>query len=227
MGATRKTPNINSYISALREFEFIERITLAPPAFPKATELAITTISSMGRQLQTLSTNVEYQNAEFERSLAVASPENRAQITAARTREDNLFTERVAADKKAGIKWVQLNFRSKQAIDEYLKLAGAELTRLRGFDLAALAAQAEKLVEVDKLIAANQIADARSKLTAAAAMSGQKTGSSSSKSKSKSGGTTGSYLAALNAKISAKEAEERERRRQKPPPPIRKPSPPI
>jgi hypothetical protein len=215
MGGYARTPNINSFISALREYEFIEENYLGSPAFPKAAELAIGTISGLGRQLQTLSANVEYQNAEFERSLAVASPENRAQITAARAREDKIFAEQVAADKKNGIKWVQLNFRSKPSIDEYLKLAGAELTRLREFDLAALAAQAEELVAVDKLIASNQIGDARSKLTVAAAMSGQKTGASSSKSKTKSGGTGGSYLAALNAKISAKEAEEREKAKAK------------
>jgi hypothetical protein len=215
MGVYAKTPNINSFISALREFEFIEENYLGSPAFPKAAELAIGTISNLGRQLQTLSANVEYQNAEFERSLAVASPENRAQITAARAREDKLFTDRVAADKKAGIKWVQLNFRSKPSIDEYLKLAGAELTRIREYDLAALAAQAEQLVEVDKLVAANQIAEARSKLTSAASAAGQKAGSSASKSKSKSGGGAGSYLAALNTKISAKEAEEREKAKAK------------
>ncbi len=210
-----KTPNINSCISALREYEFIEENYLGSPAFPKAVATGIETISSLGRQLQTLSANAEYQENEFERSLEIASPENRAQITAARAREDKMFSERVAADKKAGIKWVQLNFRNKDSINEYLKLAGSELARLREFDLAALAAQAEQLVEVDKLIAANQIADARSKLTAAAAMTGQKTGSSPSKSKSKSGGSGGSYLAALNGKISAKEAEEREKAKAK------------
>jgi hypothetical protein len=210
-----KTPNINSYISALREYEFIEENYLGSPAFPKAVATGIDTISSLGRQLQTLSANAEYQRIEFERSLAIASPENRAQITAARAREDKMFSERVDADKKAGIKWVQLNFRNKASIDEYLKLAGSELARLREFDLAGLAAQSEELVAVDKLVAANQIADARSRLTVAAAMMGQKTGPTSSKSKSKSVAATGSYLAALNAKISAKEAEEREKAKAK------------
>jgi hypothetical protein len=210
-----KTPNINSCISALREYEFIEENYLGSPAFPKAVATGIETISSLGRQLQTLSANADYQEKEFERSLEIASPENRAQITAARAREDKMFSERVAADKKAGIKWVQLNFRNKDSINEYLKLAGSELARLREFDLAGLAAQGEELVAVDKLVAANQIADARARLTVAAAMMGQKTGPTSSKSKSKSVAATGSYLAALNAKISAKEAEEREKAKAK------------
>jgi len=112
---------------------------------------------------------------------------------------------------------VQLNFRSKQSIDDYLKLAAAELTRLREYDTAALAAQAAHFVEADKLIAANQIPEAKAKLAQATSLSGQKAGSSSSpsKSKGKSGGKSGSYLSILNAKIAAKEAEEKEKAKAK------------
>lgn len=210
MDAFAKSPNVNSLISALREFEYIEENYLGTPAFPKAVELSQEAITSLGRQLQTLAANVDYQNAEFERSLAASTPESRAQITEARAREDKAHAERVAADKKAGVKWIQLNFRSKPAIDEYLKLAAAELTRLREYDPGALAAQAEQLVAVDKLIAANQIEEARAALATAASMTGQKV-DSKSKSKSKAGAKTGSYLAILNAKISAKEDEAKEK----------------
>lgn len=218
MDAYAKSANINGYISALREYEFIEENYYGTPAFPKATELAILTISNLGRQLQTLSANVDYQNAEFERSLAASSAENRAQITAARAQEDKVYAERVAADKKAGIKWVQLNFRSKPSIDAYLKLAGTELTRLRELDLAALGTQAEHLIEADKLIAANQLEEARVKISLAAAVASQNTASSSTKSKSsssKSGSKGGSYMAVLNAKIAAKEAEAKEKAKEK------------
>ena len=211
-----KTPNINSLILAMRDFEFIEENYYGSPAFPKAVELAKEVIPSLGRQLQTLSASAEYQNTEYQKALAASAPEVREQLIAARAREDKSFTDSVAADKKAGVKWVQLNTRNKQAIDEVLKLAASELPRVREFNTALLTTQAEQLVAVDKLIAEDNIAEAKIKLAEAAAITGQKT-DSKSKSSSKGKGTTksGSYIAVLNAKINVRIAEEKEKAKAK------------
>lgn len=208
MESFAKSGNYNGLISAMKEFEILEKTTFGSPAFPKAVELAKQVIPDLGRQLQNMLRDVDYRNAEFERSLAASTPDAQAQLKAARTREEKAYQDSVAADKKAGIKWVQLNPRVKTSIEAYLKLAGTELARIRAFDTATLAAQAEKLVEVDKLIAQNDLAAARAKLAEAAAMTGQKT---DSKSKSKSSGKSGSYIAILSAKINERLSDEKAR----------------
>lgn len=213
-----KGNNIASYIAAMREFEQIEKNYLGSPAYPKAIELAREVVTNFGRQLTTLEANVDHQNAEYKRSFDASLPDIQAQLKAARDREDKAIADSIAADKKTGIKWTQLNPRSKPAIQEYLKFAAAELTRLRELDTAALAAQAEQLVQVDRLIAEDKVAEAKTKLTAAMAMptnAASSTGSaskskSSSQSKSKGSAKSGSYIAVLNAKIEEKLALARE-----------------
>lgn len=221
MGGFAKGNNLASYIAAMRQYEYIEENYLGSPAFPKAVELAREVVPNLGRQLQTLAANVDHHNAEYQRAFESSTPDAQAQLAAAREREDKAIADSVAADKKAGIKWVQLNPRNKQAIEDYLKLAAAELARLREHDTAALAAQAEQLVEVDRLVHENKIDEAKAKLAAATAAPGQAAATSKSKTKSKTkskgkgAARTGSYIAVLNGKIEEKvaEAQEEEKRR--------------
>lgn len=205
--------NIGNLIAAMREFETIEESFLGSPAYPQAVEMAKVVVPQLGRMLQGMSNSVEYQNAEYEKALAASTPEAQIQLRAARAAEEKTISDSIAADKKAGVKWIQLNARSKQAIDEYIKLAATELSRLQALDLPALTQQAEILVEANKLIAADQIAEARVKITQATAITGTKAGAGDSKSKSKSkskSSTKGSssYLAALNNRINEKLEEE-------------------
>lgn len=206
--------SLNGYIGAMREFEIIERNFYGSPAFPKAVELARQVIPKLGRQLQTMLRDVDFRNAEYEKALANSKPEAREELMQVRTREENAYQESVAADKKSGMKWVQLNPRIKASIEAYLKLASSELARVNEFDVAVLTLQSEKLVEADKLIAAGNIEGARSKISEAAAMTGQKTDSgtkskSKSSSKSKGGSKSDSYLATLTTKVNERMADEK------------------
>ncbi|NLT72552.1 MAG: hypothetical protein GXX91_17905 [Verrucomicrobiaceae bacterium] len=208
--------NLNGYIGAMREFETIEKSYYGSPVFPRAVELAREIVPKLGRQLQTLARNVDYRNAEYEQSLANSTPDAREQLVQARAREEKAYQDSLAADKQAGLKWVQLNPRIKASIDDYLSLASSELARINTFDIDALTQQAEKLVEADKLIAQDELEKARSLIAEAAAITGQKVSSTSksksrSKSKSKSKGTSGpgSYIAALNTKVNERLAEEK------------------
>lgn len=207
--------NYTSLIAAMREFEAIEKSYAGTPAYAKAVELAKQVVPTLGRQLQSMSRDADYLNAEYQKNLDASRPEVRQQLVEARAREDKTFADSVAADKKEGVKWVQLNPRSKPALDDYLKTASAELARLQTLDTAALAKQGEILYEADKLIAANDLAGARTKIAEAAAIVTQTvaTGSKSkspskSKTKSKGKGGSGSYLAALNGKINAITADQ-------------------
>lgn len=160
--------------------------------------------------MQNMLRNVDYQNAEYERNLAASTAEARDQVMAARAKEEKGYQDAVSAEKKLGVKWVQLNPRLKSSLETYLKFASGELARLRGLDLNQLAAQGDVLYEADKLIAAGQIDQAKAKIGEAAALTGQKVDAgSTAKTKSKPGAKSGSYLAALNAKISEKLAEEK------------------
>lgn len=216
MESNAKGNNYSQFIAAMREFEVIEESYLGSPAFPKAVELAKQVVPALGRQLQSMAANVDYQNAEYEKALAASNPEARARLAAARAQEDQAFSQAIDADKKAGVKWLQFNPRNKQGIEEALRLAAAELNRIQAFDTAALAKQAEILVEADKLIAQDKIADARTKVAEATAIVTQTAGASTSKSKStpkssskgKGNAKAGSYIAALNGKINDRIAEE-------------------
>ncbi len=208
--------NLNGYIGAMREFETIEKNYYGSPVFPQAVELAREIIPKLGRQLQTMARNVDYRNAEYEQSLANSTPDAREQLVQARAREEKAYQDSLAADKQAGLKWVQLNPRIKASIEDYLSLASSELARINTFDVDALTQQAEKLVEADQLIARDELEKARALITEAAAITGQKVGSTS-KSKSKSKSTSkskgaagpGSYIAALNTKVNDRLAEEK------------------
>lgn len=214
MSNLAQSGNINGLIGAMREFETIEKNYYGSPAFPKAVELARRVIPDLGRQLQTMMRDVDYRNAEYEKALANSNPEAREQLTQVRAREEKTYQEAVAADKKSGMKWVQLNPRIKASIEAYLKLASMELARVNEFDVAVLTQQAEKLVEADQLIAAGNIEGARSKITEAGAMTGQKTDTGSkskskSSSKAKGGSKGGSYLATLTSKVNERTADEK------------------
>jgi hypothetical protein len=214
MSNLAQSRNINSLIGAMREFETIEKNYYGSPALPKSVELARQVIPNLGRQLQAMLRDVDYRNAEYEKALANSKPEARDQLIQARAREEKAYQDGVAADKKSGLKWGQLNPRIKTSIESYLKLASSELARVNEFDVATLTQQAEKLVEADKLIAAGNIESARAKITEAAAMTGQKTATgakskSSSKTKTKGGGKGGSYLAALTSKVNDRIADEK------------------
>lgn len=213
MDSLAKAGNFNGQIAAMKEFEILEENYLGSPAFPRAVELALQVIPALGRQLQIMARDVDYRNAEYDRALQASAPEAREQLLAVKARDEKAFQDRVAAEKKEGVKWISLNPAMKTSIEEYLKLASAELARVREYDLSLLRAQAEQLVEADKLIAENKIGEARTKLASAAAMTGQKTESktatkSKSKSKSKGPSAPGSYLAALEAKVNERLAEE-------------------
>lgn len=222
MQANAKGNHYSQLIAAMREYEVIEENYFGSPAFPKAIELAKEVVPTLGRQLQTMATAVDYQNAEYEKAVAASTPEARVQLTAAREREDQAISQAIEADKKAGVKWVQFNPRNKQGIEESLRLAATELSRIQAFDTAALAKQAELLVETDKLIAAANIAEARTKMTEAMAIVGEKpvgdtskSSKSKSSSKSKGGAKAGSYIAALNTKINDRIAAEQEKAKAK------------
>jgi hypothetical protein len=219
MESSAKGNNYSQLIAAMREFEVIEENYFGSPAFPKAVELAKQVVPVLGRQLQSMASSVDYQNAEYDKSLAASTPEARVQLTAARAREDQLYTDSVAADKKAGVKWVQFNPRNKQGIEEALRLAATELTRIQAFDTAALTKQAELLVEADKLIAADKITEAKAKIAEASAIVGQTAATNTTKSKPTSKGKgnakSGSYLATLNGKINDRIAEEQNKAKAK------------
>lgn len=204
--------NHSSLIAAMREFEVIEENFSGSPAFPKAIELARQVVPALGRQLQTMAASVDYQNSEYAKALENSTPESRAQLTALREREDQNYANSVAADKKAGVKWVQFNPRNKQGIEEALRLAATEMARIEALDTVALTKQAGLLVEADKLIAADKISEAKAKIAEAATVVGSSSDSTPSKSKSASKSKlkakAGSYLAILNGKINARIAEE-------------------
>lgn len=205
MNAAVRSGNHNGIITALRHFEVIESKFYGTPAFAKGVELALEAIPALGRQLQGMLRDVEYRNAEYERNKSALDEIARAQVEAARKREEDNYQAGLAADKKEGIKWVRLNSRSKPSIEAYLKLAAAELTRIREYDPAQLKLQSEKLVEVDQLIAKKNYELAKSKLDEAAAITGKTAGAKSS-SKNKGKGAS-SYIAALSIKLNDKIAE--------------------
>jgi len=188
---------VNSLIAAMREFEAIEENYYGAPAFAEALELALQVVPSLGNQLNGMNRDVEYRNTEFETNKAALKEDARLQIEAARAKEESDYEAGLAADKKAGIKWVRLEPRSKTSIESYLKLASAEYERIKVYDPAALKAQAAQLVEVDQAIAAGNYDLAGQKLATASVLSGQKADTKSkSKSKSKI-----SYISHLRTKL--------------------------
>lgn len=196
MRALANSGSYNGIINAMREYEKIEGDYYGSPALPKGTEIALTVIPQLGRQLTTMQRDLDYRNAEFERTKAQMTADGQAQVEAARQREEATHQANLERERKAGIKWVSLNPRSASSLENYLKLASTELTRIKGYDIPALTEQAEKLVEADKLIAEGNFQRAKLKIDDASAISGKKAGSKSSKSKK-----SGSYLANLRNKV--------------------------
>jgi len=193
----------NSLILAMREYEQLERSYRGTPAHVDAIEVARSTLPNLGRQLQGLLRDVEYRNAEYERNKANLDDTGKAQVEAARRREEESHKAAVEADKKAGIKWVRLNPRSKPSLEEYIKFATAELQKLQAYDVAELRRQATLLSQADDLIARGEFSGASAKLAEAGAGGG----SGSRSAKSSGSGGAGSYAAGLSAKLNALQAE--------------------
>ena len=85
-------------------------------------------------------------------------------------------------------------------------MAGGELNRIREYDPEQLKIQADKLVEVDELIAKGNYDLARTKLEEARAIVGTK--GTSGSSSPKGGGGKSSYIASLSSKLGARVAEK-------------------
>lgn len=219
MSGFAKSNNLSGFVAAMREFEQLEKQYFGSPAFPKAVDLALQIMPNLGVQLQSLYANVDLRNKEAEQALAQSSVESRAQVQAARDREDKMYAESIAADKKAGLKWVQINPRNKSSIEEGLKLTNTDFARLKELDLAMLATLGDQLVAVDKLIAEDKIKEAQSKLAVAKALLDPKSSSSNSSPKSTprpkgdkaKQAIPGSYVNALQWKIDDRVAEEQEK----------------
>tara|TARA_R110002096_G_scaffold140901_1_gene295588 strand:- start:1652 stop:3175 length:1524 start_codon:yes stop_codon:yes gene_type:complete len=206
MLSMRRSTNAGNYfglINAMRDYEVLEKNSYGSPAFAQAVELALKVIPSLGGQLQNLSRDVDYRNAEFEKNKAALDEQAMAQIDAARAKEQANHKASIDADKKLGIKWIRVDSQSKPAIESYLKLASAELKRIKLYNLEQLNSQAELLVEADKLIASGELANAKVKISEAASLTGKKISSRSSKSSK-----GGSYLSSLNLKLNERLAEE-------------------
>ncbi len=214
MEAVAKQTHYNALIGAMREYEIIEKKYFGTPAYPKALAMAQKAVPSLGRTLQRMLRDVETVNAEWEKNKEQTEAVARAQIEAARANDEKKYQAELAADKKAGIKWVRLNPRSKTSIAGYLKLAAAEMPRLQIYSLAKLEEQSAALVEADRLIAEGKLSLAKSKVEKAAAIDIMKPKGNSSSKGSSSGlrNRSGkeSYFSVLNEKIKIKmdEAEK-------------------
>lgn len=209
MQAASRTRNYNGIINAMRELEYIEENFHGTPALPKAVNLGLQLMPTLGQQLQGMRRDVEYRNAEFEKNKAQMDPVAKAQVEAARAREEANYAAGLAADKKAGIKWVRLNANSKSSIESYLKLVDAEMKHLKTYDLNGLTKQSEVLVEVDQAIDKGDLRLAKAKLEEAAGISTRIEGSSGKKSSSKKG-RKGSYASILKTKIAQASARAEE-----------------
>jgi hypothetical protein len=192
----------------MREFENIEENYYGTPAFPRAVELAKQLLPNLGAQLQRMSRDVDYRNAEFERTKAQMDEVARQGIDAARAREEAQYQAGLAADKKAGIRWVRLNARSKASIDGYYKMASDEMKSLNTFDIEGLKKQSGALKEVDELIAKNNFLLAESKLEDAAKIPTRINADPKKKYSKK--GSKGSYLSTLKTKLNQQKAKQEE-----------------
>tara|TARA_B100001093_G_scaffold164940_1_gene157390 strand:+ start:1165 stop:2676 length:1512 start_codon:yes stop_codon:yes gene_type:complete len=199
--------NYNSLIGAMRSFEILEGKFYGTPAFADSIDLAVEVIPLLGSQLQKLSRDVEYRNAEFQRKRDTLDEVGKAQIDAALAQEEAQLEAAIGEDKQNGIKWITLNSRSKDAIDTYIQLAVTELERIKQLDSASIKDQSEQLVAVDEMIAEGELATAKTKLVEAAALSGK----SLSRNSRKSNSGPSSYIAALNLKLNERFAAEEEK----------------
>ncbi|MDF1862972.1 MAG: hypothetical protein P1U87_22335 [Verrucomicrobiales bacterium] len=209
MQAASRTRNYNGIINAMRELEYIEENFHGTPALPKAVNLGLQLMPTLGQQLLGMRRDVEYRNAEFEKNKEQMDPVAKAQVEAARAREEANYAAGLAADKKAGIKWVRLNANSKTSIESYLKLVDSEMKHLKAYDLNGLTKQSEVLVEVDQAIDKGDLRLAKAKLEEAAGISTRVEGSSGKKSSSKKG-RKGSYASILKTKIAQASARAEE-----------------
>lgn len=213
MQAAAAGRNAGSYVNAMREFEQLEQNYYGSPAYATGVEFALQILPAFGAQLQRMARDVDVQNANFEQAKAQMDEVSRAQVEGARAREEAQFQAGLEADRKAGIKWVRLNSRSKQALEDYLNLAGAELKRVQSYDLAALKEQAKTLEEADRAATEGDLRLAKAKVDNASAMNvrvDEADSSSKKRTSSKKGGQSGSYLAAIRTKIVDREKAEAE-----------------
>jgi hypothetical protein len=202
MKTVANSGNYNGFIAAMREFEGLEQGYYGTPAFATAVDLAQQVVPAFGRQLQTMQRDADYRQAQYEQNKANLDEVARAQVEQARAREEQAYKAGQEIDKKAGIKWVRLNPNSKASITSYLDFAGKELKRIKGYDSAILAPQAQKFIKVDQLIEDGNVERAEFLMKEALEITGQKVKKSSSRSKK-----AGSYIAVLGDKIKAKKAD--------------------
>lgn len=207
MKSAKDIGNYNGMIGAMREFEVIQENYYGTPAFPEAIKEARNIIPILGGQLQGMLRDVEYRNAEWEKNKAILQDEERARVEAAREKEEATFQQGLELDKKAGIKWVRLNPRSKSSIEGYLTLAKSELEDLKAYNVEALEEQSKYLVEADELIAKKQFLLAEAKIKNALAVEGTKVTTKKSSKSRKSFGKE-SYVAVLQAKLKERMAAE-------------------
>lgn len=158
------------FISAMRDFERLEKEYFGTPAFAEGVDLAQKLLPRLGNQIKGLRRDVDVKNAAWERDKGALDDIARAQVEAARKKEQAKFAADVAADKKAGITWHRVNPLSPQGLDDYLKFAGAEYKRIQTYDAAALKERAAALEEIDIMVRDGKLSQAENELPKATAM---------------------------------------------------------
>lgn len=206
--------NLPAYVQAMRSFQILDENHFGSPGHAQAVAGVKELLPVIGQTATRFLRDVNARNQQFERDKELLDAGAKAQVLAAREREEIMYQRSLAADKAAGVKWVGVNIRSTESLTALITLVKSEIERLKSVDAVALKARAEKLYEADKLIAEDKLVDAKVIVSQIEALPGEpKLKSSRKKKKSSSSDKSPekaakSYYVAVSQKLADKLAAE-------------------
>ncbi|NNE90382.1 MAG: hypothetical protein HKN23_01940 [Verrucomicrobiales bacterium] len=203
--------NLAGYIEAMRAFEALEENELGTPAHAKAVKGVKNLLPLLEVQAKRALRNVHVRNEAWEKGKGNLPIDEQQRVIAAKEREEASFKRAAEADRKNGIKWVRVNINSPQSLEACVALIADETARLESVDADVLAARAEKLHGVDRMLAKGQLIEAQDALEkileedSQAASSGTSNKKRRSTKKSSVSTDPSTYVEELKLKISQKQ----------------------
>ncbi len=156
-------------IEALNVFALMEKNYARTRSYPTAVELARQLVVALKKQVVQRQRDLASKEADFKKNFALTPESGRAEILAARKREEDRANATLAAAEKSQIKWKPLIPGSAKSLDTLDKAATSEATRLAAVPVESMRASSDAADKARQAIEAKDLAAADSALKVAAA----------------------------------------------------------
>lgn len=159
-------------LAALRTFEKIEKTYQGTLAFPESIELAKEVLPKYGGFLTNEIGYARHEISKREKALAGMGSFQRSEYQKVLTQEKQRYSRQVEAETKRGLFWTTVNLVDETSLKAGIDRVRKEIERVGKYELEGIRKQADQIFEVERLLAEENLEEAKLKLAEALKVKG-------------------------------------------------------